>query len=140
MAEMENREPTDVDTLNYLHDAHVLGMELDSDPDGRRVIRIQTACHPDSEYPAWDGRKIVVILDGVVTASHFIAGYTDRRDEISGWESEISPKMKAEIEKLKSVGLRCDGIPFEVTFQSGSRLEGLCEGLYVSVGGVVRPR
>ena len=138
MAEMENREQTDLDTLNYLHDAHVLGIEIDQDLDGRRVIQIHTACHPDSEYPAWTGRKITVILDGVVTARHFIAGYTDCRDEISGWESEISQEMKAEIEKLKCVGLRCDGISFEVTFQSGSRLEGVCEGLYVSVGGVVR--
>jgi hypothetical protein len=65
MAEMENREPTDIDTLNYLHDAHVLGIELNQDSDGRRVIRIRTACHPDAEYPPWNGREVTVILDGV---------------------------------------------------------------------------
>jgi hypothetical protein len=140
MAETSNEETMDIDTLNYLHDGVVMGIELDQNPDGRRVIRIHTVCHPDAEYPPWDGRKIVVILDGVVTARHFIAGYTDRsRDWISGWESQISQEIKTDIEKLESVGLRCAGIPFEVTFQSGSRLEGLCEAIRVSVGAKAMP-
>jgi hypothetical protein len=135
MAETSKEETTDIDTLNYLHDADVLKVELDENPDGRRVIRIHTICHPDAEYPPWDGRTVVVLLDDVVTARYFIAGYTDpRRDWISGWSSQVSQELKTDIERLENVGIRCVGIPFEVTFQSGSRLEGLCEAIRVSVG------
>jgi hypothetical protein len=138
MAELENREPTDIPTLNYLHDAHVLGIEFGQDPEGRRVIRLGTACHPDAEYPPWDGRKVVVILDGVVVARHLIFGHEKETDWVSGWESQISQELKTEIGRLENVGVRCTGIPFDLAFQSGSRLEGLCEGIYVSVGAVAR--
>jgi hypothetical protein len=126
-------ELTDLDVLDYLHDADVTSLVYRLDADNRREIVLSVDCHPDSGCPKWDGKRIVIRLHDLILATHLVYGAQAGREEINSWDSRLTPWMVSERRRLAAAGVNVFGRPFSVAFHSGSALAGICKHIFVEV-------
>lgn len=126
-------ELTELEVLEYLHDGVAISLEYRLGADDCREFVLSAICDPDSGYPMWEGKCIVIRLHDLVLANHFVVGAVAGRDQINSWSTQLSPSITAELQRLRSAGLRAAGRPFSVTFHSGSLLEGICRRILVEV-------
>ena len=126
-------ELTDLEVLEYLHDAVVTAVVYRLDRDDCREFVLTVTCDPEAGYPPWEGRRVVVRLHDLVVAHHRIFGAVVGQEQINSWGSQLSPPTAAELERLRGSGFGPHGQRFCVTFQSGSVLEGACQRAFVEL-------
>jgi len=131
MKQMQIQDPA---VLDYLHDATVDEVTYDlADKDDRSVV-LSVRCHPDAGYPDWNGKRLVVRLESIVLFSFRAFGAVAGKEEINSWRSVVSAETESELARLQGLGCDCSGTRFEIVFQSGSVLEGLCHRITVEEG------
>jgi len=122
-----------LETLGYLHDATVIGIRFTMANDGKRRVAIECICHEDAGFDLWNGKRLEVLLDDVRLLEQMLYGFTSSREEVSGWVFSLPDAMEQEMERLQKLGIDCSGIKFELDFQSGSFLRGVCRQIDVHV-------
>jgi hypothetical protein len=124
-------ELTDTSLLAYLHDSVVLSVSYQAEDRSCRSMAITVICDPEAGYPEWDGKRLSIQLNDVITANHYIFGAVIGDEQINAWGTKLSASMEAEVQRIETAGISCAGTRFSVTFHTGSHLEGICRRLFV---------
>lgn len=123
---------TDTDILAYLHDAKLLGFHYDSSRSPRSV-ELELSCDSEAGYAPWDGKRLVLRLEGTTLLRMRICGYVASNEYIDSWNARISEEMEAELESLRLMGCDCSGIQFTLSFSTGAYIEDVCQQVVVDL-------
>ena len=124
--------------LDYLHDAIVYEVTYDLTGKVDRSVALPVKCHPNAGHPDWNGRRLTVRLESIVLFSFRVFGAIAGKEEINSWRAGVSGETESELARLQGLGCDCSGTRFEIVFQSGSVLEGLCHRIAVEEGPACR--
>src|SRR4030081_643655 len=103
---------TESEELEYLHDAVVTGLYYRLEVDDCRELVMTVTCDRDAGHPKWSGKRLFVRLHDLVLANHFVVGFVVGREQINSWGSRLSVSMEAELERIRSSGVRTEGQRF----------------------------
>lgn len=124
---------TNIETLDYLHDAIVRYISFDMSADGSKQLVIEAECDANCGYEEWAGKVVSVTLSNVILASAIFWGHVAGEDIVQSLIEGVSAATRQRVTQLSDLGISPPMTLLTVTLQSGSEIEIACDGVDVIV-------
>lgn len=124
---------TDIDTLQYLHDATVHSIEVRIAADGSRDLLVKLTCNPDAGSPSWDGRDLMLAAHDVLIARAVFYGHYAGQEMLDDVSSAVDAATLQGASQLVSYGSSTRETALSLRFVSGSEIHLMCESINVEL-------
>ena len=119
-----------VDALEYLHDADLHGVNVDSTTPNRSVSFAATF-HDDCSASYLNGRSIQVVLDDVILLRAEVHGATTAPEKIDHCRLSVSAQTQKSLAEWIEMSGRKPACSLTLVTHSGSSWEIMCESIAV---------
>ena len=124
--------PATLDILSYLHDARLVGVEVDFSTEVRSLT-LTAAYHGDCGLPSVAGRTVRVTAEDITLMRSCVHGAMSNPETIDSCDLSVSDETAGYLGKWLQMGGRDPKARLSLTTHSGSVWEIMCESLSVNI-------
>jgi hypothetical protein len=121
-----------LDILSYLHDARLLGVEVDFST-AVRSLTFTATYHDDCGLPSLAGKTVRVAAEDITLIQSRVHGAMTNPETIDSCDLSVTEKTAAQLGEWLQMGGRDPKARLSLTTHSGSVWEIMCESLSVKI-------